>query len=325
MKKILIPVILGMLSSPVMAQPSLQDFVRELGYTEAFIAEGLPEIAGKKSDLSRAKAIPARKITHEPVFSDLSDPSDLLHPRVFQKGESPQMIPVLLRLQKQNPTSDKITRKLAVTCLRNGQPREALYWYIQTYQRDRSDFESLWNMASIAYRLGEMDQARKYLQEYASLDPKSAWGRMAREFLAGSFSGKTLNDGFKAGFGRTGVTAGESEESKQLKLRLVSEGKSVDSGQHGHGVMVIEGQRTSFRDYMRSSKYKEPPVKAKKATLEGKRVSSQVPAGAKSSLAKAKIVVKPVQAEALVATDATALLVPNITVVPEATAPPLIP
>lgn len=325
MKKILIPVILGLLSSPVMAQPSLQDFVRDLGYTEAFIAEGLPEIAGKKSDLSRAKAIPARKITHEPTVSDLSDPSDLLHPRVFQKGEAPQMIPVLLRLQKQNPTSDKITRKLAVTCLRNGQPREALYWYIQTYQRDRSDFESLWNMASIAYRLGEMDQAKKYLQEYASLDPKSAWGRMAREFLAGSFSGKNLNDGFKSGFGRTGISSGESEESKQLNLRLVAEGKAVDSRQQGAGVMVIEGNRTTFSDYMRASKRNEAPVKAKKATLEGKRVSSQAPAGAKSSLAKARIVEKPVRAEAPVTTDATALLVPNVTAVPEATAPPLIP
>jgi len=325
MKKVLIPVILGLLSAPVMAQPSLQDFVREMGYSEAFIAEGLPGIAGKKSDWSRAKAIPARQMSHETAVGDLSNPSDLLHPRVFQKGEAPEMIPVLLRLQKQNPTSDKITRKLAVTCLRNGQPREALYWYIQTYQRDRSDFESLWNMASIAYRLGEMDQAKKYLEEYAALDPKSAWGRMAREFLAGSFSGNNLSDGFKSGFGRTSMATGESDEQKKLNRRLVAEGKKVDSGRQGSGVMVIEGQRTSFSDYMNTTKRQEAPVKTKKATLEGKRVSSQARAVAKSSLAKAKIVEKTVQAEAVATTDASALLVPNINAVPEATAPPLIP
>lgn len=324
MKKILIPVMLGLLSAPVYAQASLQDFVREMGYSQAFIEEGIPEVIGKKSDLSKARAVPANKMTHKSPVTEISDPSDLLHPRVFQKGEAPELLPVLLRLQKQNPTSDKITRKLAVTCLRNGQPREALYWYIQTYQRDRSDFESLWNMASIAYRLGEMDQAKKYLEEYAALDPKSAWGRMAREFLAGSFSGKNLNDGFKGGFGQTGMVAGASEEAKELQKRLGAEGKLVETGQHGPGVLVIEGQRTSFDDYMRAPKRKEPTAKIKKAALEGKRVSSQAPE-AKKSLAKAAIVEKPAAVEKTAATDSTALLVPNAVSVPEATAPPLIP
>jgi tetratricopeptide (TPR) repeat protein len=304
MKKILIPVLLGLFCTPLCAETSLQDFVRDMGYSEAFIDEGIPEINGKKSDLDPVKPKRAeRKPVHVSAKAELSDPEDLLYPRLYQKGESPAMIPMLIRLHKQNPASEKITRKLAATCLKNGQPKEALHWYIQTYQRDRSDLESLWNMASIAYRLGEMDQAQKYLKEYASVDPASAWGRMAREFIAGRFSGKSLNDGFAGGMGRimTGEKSRTEEEKKAMareRVYLVSSGQAAGDGE---GVMVVEGKRTTFEQFMNKYDTDDAAKTQKKsAALEGKkRVRSKKNVeGSKSSLQNARIIDKPLTAPA---------------------------
>lgn len=298
MKKILIPVMLGLLCSPVFAEPTLHDFAREIGYSEAFLNEGLPGARKTKSDAVLTRApIKSQNVVHSEPRPDLMDASDLLHPRVFQKGESPAMIPVLTRLHRQNPRSDKITRKLAVTCLRNGQPREALYWYIQTYQRERSDFESLWNMASIAYRLGEMDQAKKYLEEYSALDPNSAWGRMARDFLSGSFSGNNLSDGFKSGFGRTVISSGNKIDDRTRVLREQAILAGESDGRSGSAIMVIEGKRTDFDSFMsKMDKSETLKPNKKNGTLEGKTraKASTVNEGSKSSLEKARIVEKPV-------------------------------
>ena len=234
------------------------------------------------------------------------------------------MIPVLMRYHRQNPTSAKITRKLAVTCLRNGQPREALYWYTQTWQRDRSDYESLWNMACISYRLGETDQTRKYLEEYSKVDPHSAWGRMAREFLAGRFSGSDLADGFASELGRTGSVGGSSSSTDAGAAKGVKTTGTAGESATGGGIMVIEGQRTSFDQFM--SGYTENDAVSEKVddTMKGKkRVRKPVKAEAeasKTSLLKAKIEDKAAPAPALIE---AAPLVEDKTVT--ATAPPLIP
>lgn len=301
MKKILIPIMLGLLCSPAIAEPTLHDFARELGYSEAFLNEGLAGTLNAKSDsvLPRAQN-KSQKVIHSEPRAELMEANDLLHPRVFQKGESPAMIPVLTRLHRQNPRSEKITRKLAVTCLRSGQPREALYWYIQTYQRDRSDFESLWNMASIAYRLGEMDQAKKYLEEYSALDPNSAWGRMARDFLSGSFSGNNLSDGFKSGFGRTVVSSGNKIDDRTRVLREQAVMAGESDGRSDSAIMVIEGKRTDFDSFMsKMDKSETLKPNKKNGTLEGKSraKASTVKEGSKSSLEKARIVEKPVAPE----------------------------
>ncbi len=296
MKKILIPVMLGLLCAPLQAKTSLHESVKQLGYSELFIEEGLPFIEGKTSDLADVKSkSPEVAASHNLSYErPLSSADDLLHPRVFHKGESLQMIPLLTKLHKQNPGSDKITRKLAVTCLRNGQPREALHWYIATYQRDRADYESLWNSAAIAYRLNDMDKAHSFLQEYSKVDPHSAWGRMAREFLAGKFSGTNLAQGFQKGYGRTSSAVGTDPEAAQLRKRRIAEGKinPISDGTGTQGVMVIEGQRTTFNQFMENSEQTDTK-KSKSETLKGKkRTAKKAPQGPKSSLGKAKIAEK---------------------------------
>lgn len=235
MKKILIPILFGMICSPVqVVTADSLELVKALGYSEEYILQHAP--TKKQARVSYASPPYQR----EPGFIATSryDANELLQPRVFESGETASMIPLLLRLYRQSPESDKITRQLAYTCLRAGQPREALHWFIQTYQRDRSDFESLWNMASLAYQLREMAQTQKYLREYAEVDPNSAWGRMARDFLAGRFSGVTMDRGFRSNLPRTGVTLSGAPDNKK------------DTGQPGRSVMIIEGQRTTFEGFM---------------------------------------------------------------------------
>jgi len=316
MKKILIPVMLGLLCAPVSADQNIHDFVRELGYSGDYIMENLPP-----KDAKPRRAVKEPKITHVESNRQLMAPEDLLHPRVMQKSESPRMIPVLMRYHRQSPASDKITRKLAVTCLRNGQPREALYWYTQTWQRDRSDYESLWNMACLSYRLGETALTRKYLTEYAKVDPNSAWGRMAREFIAGRFSGSDLADGFTADMSHTGSSGGSSASAKADNNRGV-EATSAKTSADGKGIMVIEGNRTSFDQFM--SGYEEldaAPPKIDDTVKGKKKVRPPVKAEAdasKTSLLKAAIVDTPPPA----LTEAAPLAeVQSLT----ATAPPLVP
>ncbi|MFZ5952991.1 MAG: tetratricopeptide repeat protein, partial [Candidatus Rifleibacteriota bacterium] len=209
---------------------------------------------------------------------------DFLQPRLYAKSEAPGMIPYLLKLQKQNPTSAQITRKLAATCLKNGQPREALYWYTQTYQRDRSDLEALWNMAALAYQLGEEDQAEKYLKEYADADPNSAWGRMAKEFSAGRFSGTSMDKGFKSEFSKFGSAVGPAKKINYGPVR--SEKKS------GEGILIIEGRRTTVEQFVEEY---EPAVPAEpvalKDTAKGKsgKASVKTQKESKVNLEKAQI------------------------------------
>lgn len=261
MKKILLPVMLGLLCSPLCAaEPPLHELVRDLGYADEFITSNLPEAKSKKKQDSAGKAAKASKPSHITPQREALSPDDLLQPRVYQKGESSGMIPVLMRYHRANPTSDRITRKLAVTCLKNGQHREALYWYTQTYQRDRSDFQSLWNMAALSYSLGESRQTQKYLQEYAKVDPNSAWGRMAREFLAGRFSGNDLSQGFQQQSARVGE----------------SSGKKTAAPETGDGILVVEGKRynlESFVNFYDEQIDVEKPTKLDD-TLKGKSEAS---------------------------------------------------
>ncbi len=270
MKKILIPLLMGMLCAPVIAE-DIRGMMQDMGYTDPALYKHVPE----------QKFVPPPPKKTEVVTIDLetqiSAPAlkaeDFLQPRVYAKAESAQMIPYLLKLQKQNPTSAQLTRKLAVTCLKNGQPREALYWYLQTYQRDRSDLESLWNMAALAYQLGEAEQTQKYLEEYAAQDPNSAWGRMARDFLAGRFGGASMEKGFASEFSRFGnVEGGGKKTPGRASAKKGSERVHVKKDQTSdEGILVVEGKRTTVERFVESYEPEEAvePV-ALKDTLKGK-------------------------------------------------------
>ncbi len=321
MKKLLLPVMLGLLCAPLCAaEPPLREFVRDLGYRDDFINENLPK------EKARPQVAPAQvKYSYSTPQRELMQPEDLLLPRVFQKSESAAMIPVLMRYHRDNPTSEKITRKLAVTCIKNGQQREALYWYTQTWQRDRSDFESLWNMAAISYSLNETDLTKKYLTEYARLDPNSAWGRMAREFLEGRFSGNDLSDGFQRGFGRVGEPAGGFSAKKTPGVSSANAGKNSETGD---GIMIVEGKRynvESFVSFYDEQKDVEEPTKLNDA-LKGKSGtrSSDKKAGKNLSLEKAVIAEK-VTTGAASATPPQAEPAAIESAELKTTAPPLIP
>ncbi len=295
MKKILLPVMLGLLCAPLCAaEPPLHELVRDLGYSDAFITDNLPQARPVKK-VAPATQSAAKPVYHAAPQRELMQPEDLLLPRVFQKSESAAMIPVLMRYHRANPTSEKITRKLAVTCLKNGQQREALYWYTQTFQRDRSDFESLWNMAALAYAVGDSNLTKKYLEEYSRIDPNSAWGRMAREFLAGRFSGSELGKGFEKGMGRVGEPAGGMKAGGDNKNAPVTTANSGNK-EAGDGIMVVEGKRynvESFVSLYDEQKEVEGPTKLNDA-LKGKSGtrSSDRKAGRNLSLDKAVIAEK---------------------------------
>lgn len=286
---------LGLLWAPLCAaEPPLHELVRELGYSDAYITENLPRTRPVKK-VAPAPHSAATPVYHAMPQRQLMQPDDLLLPRVFQKSETAAMIPVLMRYHRANPTSEKITRKLAVTCLKNGQQREALYWYTQTFQRDRSDFESLWNMAALAYAVGDNGLTKKYLAEYARIDPNSAWGRMAREFLAGRFSGSDLGKGFAKGLGRVGEPAGGLKAGSKNKNAQVTTADSGDN-ETGDGIMVVEGKRynvESFVSLYDEQKEVERPTKLNDA-LKGKSGtrSSDRKAGRNLSLDKAVIAEK---------------------------------
>lgn len=155
---------------------------------------------------------------------------EFLTPRLYQKPESTTLIPMLLKLFQKQPDSAKIARKLALTCLQGGQPREALYWFTKTFQLDRSDVSALWNMATLAYRLGEFQKAYAFLGEYARIDPYSAWGRIARNFQkTGKYGGYELSSAFSKNMPKTG---------------------SVEPGGGGSGesLMIIDGRATTLEE-----------------------------------------------------------------------------
>jgi hypothetical protein len=237
MKKNLIALLLAMLAAPVMAEDPIS-IVKDMGYTQDFIFEHVARSRKLEKFMDPKPYVKPDYNEDRPTLN----PNDFLHPRVFQKGESAEVIPLLMKLQKKNPTSVRLTRKLALTCLKNGQDREALYWFLQTYLRDRSDLESLWNMAALSYKLRENDQTEKYLAEYVHRDPNSAWGRMAREFLKGQFAGNDPGVGFRSEFSRVG----SSKTEEKIDNILLGKERKVE----GPGIMVIEGERTSFGEYM---------------------------------------------------------------------------
>ncbi|MGM0599840.1 MAG: tetratricopeptide repeat protein [Candidatus Rifleibacteriota bacterium] len=262
MKKILIPVFMGILCSPVSAT-NLKEMVKDMGYTEPALFEQIPEQKKFVAETPFERKHHLQNITEKKQELELN-PDDFLEPRVFTKSEPGKMIPFLLKLHKKNPVSPKITRKLAATCLKCGQTREALYWYTQTYQRDRSDHEALWNMAALSYQLKEEEKTARFLKEYAQMDPHSSWGRLARNFLKGRFGGETMNEEFDDQFSRYG-DAGKSTDDKKGS-RVKTSDKSDKEG-----ILVIEGKRTSLSEFYHD--YQEPEVSEAvtlKDTLKGK-------------------------------------------------------
>jgi hypothetical protein len=190
------------LSVPAWADPSARSEAAKLGYSE----EILEQLPGKHLPRAPNPDWQPIRAPAEPRFPD----RQLLTPRLDQKAEPASMLPYLTELHKKNPRSPKITRKLALTCLKAGQPREALYWFTQTWFRDRTDLAALWNCAALSYRLGDYRATASYLKEYAQRDPHSVWGRIAREMqgatpfgggmdLAGAFAGRLPRGGIMTG------------------------------------------------------------------------------------------------------------------------------
>jgi tetratricopeptide (TPR) repeat protein len=208
--------------APLHADPPAYDEAKRFGYK--FVLDEAP-----RSHQPRA---PQDK-DYQPHFQQVSEKQlgqnrELLAPRLYQKPEPASLIPTLLKLFQQQPQSPKIARKLALTCLNAGQPREALHWFIKAFQLDRNDHSALWNMATLAYRLGDQEKASAYFGEYARIDPYSAWGKMARQFQKGKYGNTELSEGFANVLGKTWICEpGMGSGSSSL-------GES--------GIMVIEGQ-----------------------------------------------------------------------------------
>lgn len=257
MKKIITPIALSLLCfAPVFAEDYPIDLlVRDMGYTSSYMTTEVVN-AVKKSNAD-AKAYYATKKLDQPKNKKSTcispqrgfSKEEILQPRISETSESPEMIPALLRYHKANPKADKITRKLAVTTYSLGQYKEALYWYTLTYQRNRNDLESLWNMATIADSLGEKNQARIYLKEYARVDPNSAWGRMARNLLNSGYSSDNMSESFDdemARFLDSGSNTGSSEPRKQ---NVKSSNSTGDTG-----MIVVSGDKYDLESFVASYK-----------------------------------------------------------------------
>ncbi|HOY68350.1 MAG TPA: hypothetical protein PLP29_15825 [Candidatus Ozemobacteraceae bacterium] len=216
-------------SGTLFADPPAIDMARELGYSEILEQKEVPH-----RHSPRAPKAPAETGLKPLTESRMKADAKLLEPMVYQKAEPASMIPFLMTLQKRQPDSPKITRKLALTCLEAGQPREALYWFTQVWQRDKSDLGALWNMAALSYRLGDTRRTNDYLQEYARRDPHSAWGLVARKFNeTGMFGGFNSANAFDAaGFPRVGYVE-----------------PGAAAGPEG-GLMVVEGKRVSAEELL---------------------------------------------------------------------------
>ncbi|MBP7635356.1 hypothetical protein KBA41_14405 [Candidatus Ozemobacteraceae bacterium] len=212
-----------MTAVPAFADPSAEEMARQMGYSELIKHMELPKRHDPRAPL------PKQRGGIEAVTADrLPADRKLLDAYMYQKAEHASMIPFLLSLQKKQPESPKISRKLALTCLQAGQPREALYWFTYTYQRDRTDLPALWNMAALSYRLGDTRKLNDYLDEYAKRDPNSMWGMVAKKFLeTGTFAGydarSTIAD---HGMPRVGYVGGGAAGAKEGGLMVV-EGKRV--------------------------------------------------------------------------------------------------
>lgn len=231
---------------PVFADPPAREMAQELGYSELIKQIDLPTKHHPRAPLGK------RRGGLEPVTaSRISADRKLLDAYMYQKAESASMIPFLLTLQKKQPESAKISRKLALTCLEAGQPREALYWFSYTYQRDRTDLPALWNMAALAYRLGDTRKTNDYLDEYARRDPNSMWGMVAKKFReTGTFGGYN-----------SGTTM---SEYGMPRIGFVSAGAA---GAPEGGMMVVEGKRTSAEEILPEAN-QLPDVNPFKPSLE---------------------------------------------------------
>ncbi len=207
-------------ASSLLGDPPPRSVARELGYSDELL-ERLSPTQGKRS-----LPDPNYEAPRNPGGSVPTE--NLLPPKYYQSAESASMIPFLLTLQKKSPQSPKITRKLALTCLKAGQPREALHWFTQTFHRDRSDFSALWNMAALSHRLGDPKATRAYLNEYSKIDPYSAWGKMAREYLESDpWSAPNMSSGFSQTLPRFGYVETATGSAQDSSLMVIS-GKEID-------------------------------------------------------------------------------------------------
>ncbi len=269
MKKIISQVAISLLCvAPVLAEDYPIDLmVRDMGYTSRYMTVDV--VNSVKKSNADAKAYYATKKLEEPKKrkeSSCSSPQrgftkeEILQPRISEASESPEMIPALLRYHKANPKADKITRKLAVTTYSLGQYKEALYWYTLTYQRNRNDLESLWNMATIADSIGEKSQARVYLKEYARVDPNSAWGRMAKNLLNSGYSSDNMTESFDDEMARfLDSSSGVSNSNKQQVKNSDSTGDD--------GMIVVSGDKYDLESFVAS--YKSNKNFSEKKTKDG--------------------------------------------------------
>jgi hypothetical protein len=203
-------------SGPVCADPPPREVAIGLGYCTT-ITEML--------DTTQRPRAPKDPLYEPPNASRRQGPDDtqlrdMLVPQVYMRAEPGKMIPTLIRLHQQQPLSEKITRKLALTCLKAGQPREALHWFTRTYQLDRTDIQALWNMAALSYRLGDFPATAAFLKEYARIDPYTAWGRLAREFQdSGNYAGIDFSKPFAGEPSRGGmITSGTGQTPGSVLL-----------------------------------------------------------------------------------------------------------
>ncbi|MBQ3643684.1 MAG: hypothetical protein II961_03715 [Candidatus Riflebacteria bacterium] len=323
MKKIITQVTLALLAaSPLLAEDyPIELMVRDMGYTSNYMT--IDVVNSVKKSNADAKAYYATKKLDQPKRRKTSvvepqrgfEKEEILQPRISEASESPEMIPALLRYHKENPKADKITRKLAVTTYSLGQYKEALYWYTLTYQRNRSDLESLWNMASIADSIGEKQQARLYLREYARVDPNSAWGRMARNILNNGYSSDNMTESFDDQMARV-LDSGSSIKESQSSGNKV---KSSSSSASGDGMIVVSGDKYDLESFVASYKpnknFNENSTKDGD-TLKGKSQPklSNKKEGVKTSLEKAAISEKK-QVEST-KSDTDTMLVPALKAAP---------
>lgn len=204
----------------------LHSMLKSMGYRDSYIFENAPDVI---SDFPTRRPLRIREDVSEPIL----EPEAFLKTRIFDPADSTAMLPTLMRMHEENPLCGDITRRISNLYLHSGKYEEALHWFIGTYQRDRADLVSLWNMAALSYQLDRPAQTKKILSEYSKVDPNSAWGRMAREFLRGRFSGSELSDGFSDTSPRIGRAEASAKPSS------------------GH-IMILEDTRTNFDHFMKN-------------------------------------------------------------------------
>lgn len=200
-----------LLPAMVQADPPARDVARSLGYSEELL-RNLPTRHDPRAprDPALLKATPT---------IDQKNWTEALPPRVYQAPEPTSMIPTLIRLHQKQPGSAKITRKLALSFMQAHQPQDALYWFAQTYMRDRKDLSALWNMGALSIQLKDFSGARSYFEEYVRLDQTSPWGRMAARYLSDGFLTFADSTGTFTGRARTGfIQSGSPSASSSIMI-----------------------------------------------------------------------------------------------------------